>query len=136
MQKRVYVVLARAVGAYHRCVAGNNLQWRDRHKEHITTVVKDKFPSGSGFDRGTVLDLDLSTEEKLVFLTSFHHMDGHGFYDGWTDHAITVRGSLAFGFKMTISGPNRNDIKELIHQNFELALNELIEEYPPVNEQG
>lgn len=49
-------------------------------------------------------------------------MDDNGFYDGWTEHKVTVTASLVFGMKIAISGPNRNDIKDYIHQTFESIL--------------
>ena len=67
------------------------------HAENLNTIVRDFLPSGSGWDNGTTLDRERSTPEKLVFVGAFHHMDEHGFYDGWTDHTVTVRPSLANG---------------------------------------
>ena len=55
-------------------------------------------------------------------------MNDAGSYDGWTDHVITVRPSLAFGFELKISGPNRNDIKEYIHDTFDTALSAEIDD--------
>jgi hypothetical protein len=80
------------------------------------------MPSGSGFDSGTTLDLDASHADKLVFQTSFHHMDENGYYDGWTEHTVTVTPSLRDRYHIRISGRNRNDIKEMIHQSFDVAL--------------
>ena len=60
----------------------------------------------------------MSTPDKLVFYTSFHHMNDNGFYDGWTEHTVTVRPSLQFGFNMKISGQNRNEIKYHLHDVF------------------
>jgi hypothetical protein len=90
--------------------------------------VSDHMPHGSGFDGGTQFDYVASHSEKLVFNTSFHHMDEHGCYGGWTDHIVTVVPSLSSpGFNLKISGRNRNDIKELIHQSFYDALTTEIE---------
>lgn len=85
-------------------------------------IVKRYMPSGSGFDSGTKIDIDRSTAEKLVFTTSFHHMNDGGFYDGWTEHTVTVRPSLVLGETLTISGRDRSDVKEFIHQVFQSAL--------------
>ena len=99
--------------------------WRDMADTHETTIerlVKDFMPSGSGFDSGTKLDLDASHADKLVFTTSYHHMDESGSYDGWTEHTVTVTPSLAHAFNIRISGRNRSDIKDYIHQAFSDAL--------------
>jgi hypothetical protein len=99
-----------------------NHHWYAEHARQADRLAKEHLPSGSGFDSGTRIDWDKSTGEKLVFITSFHHMDEFGGYDGWTDHVVTVRPSLVYGLSLTIGGRNRNDIKELIHQAFDAAL--------------
>lgn len=90
----------------------------------IEKLVKNKFPSGAGFDAGTKLDLGRSTGEKLVFTTSFHHMDEHGGYDGWTEHTITVKPSMQFDFDLKVSGRDRNGIKDYIAEQFDYTLGE------------
>ena len=46
-----------------------------------------------------------------------------GMYDGWTEHTVTVRPSLQFGFRLSISGRNRNGIKDYIAEVFGEILN-------------
>ena len=48
-------------------------------------------------------------------------------YDGWTNHTLTVRASLQFGIDLTISGRNRNQIKEYLYETFQCALTDLID---------
>lgn len=96
--------------------------WFDRHTETIEKLVSQHLPHGSGFDSGTKLDLDRSHADKLVFVTSFHHMNDGGFYDGWTEHTVTVTPSLSNAFNLRISGRNRNDIKEMMYQDFDYLL--------------
>ena len=124
---KLYRKLASLVQAHINCEISGNKEWFEKHEARIEELVKNYMPSGSGFDCGTKIDLDKSTPEKLVFYTDFHHMNEVGYYDGWTEHRITVRPSLAFGFTLTISGRNRNEIKDYIHQAFDCALNEEIE---------
>jgi len=63
-------------------------------------------------------------------------MNENGYYDGWTAHTVTVTPSLARAFNLRISGRNRNDIKEMMYQDFDYALRVdvtydlLIERYP------
>jgi hypothetical protein len=95
-----------------------NTEWKARHEE----ICKDFMPAGGGFDCGTKFDFVRSTDEKLVFDTSFHHMNDAGYYDGWTSHRVTVRASLGSGLRITIGGPNRNDIKDMMHEVFASAL--------------
>jgi hypothetical protein len=51
-------------------------------------------------------------------------MNDVGYYDGWTEHTVTVTGSLTSGYKMTISGRDRNDIKEYLYETFSAWLDE------------
>jgi hypothetical protein len=120
--EHLYVYLASKVGAVHNCVKSCNVEWQERHTEAIEAAVREYMPSGSGFDNGTELDLAASTSEKLVFNTSFHHMDESGGYCGWTDHTITARPSFLGGFSLTITGSNRNDFKEYAYQAFAASL--------------
>jgi hypothetical protein len=120
MQDKLYRLIATTVDAYHRCVENGN-EWSARHAGTLRTL-ESLLPSGSGIDSGTTIDLDASTGEKLVLRTSYHHMNDGGYYDGWTDHTVTVTASLMFGINIKISGRNRNDIKEYLHQTFDCAL--------------
>ncbi|HNC58654.1 MAG TPA: hypothetical protein PLP33_24725 [Leptospiraceae bacterium] len=101
------------------------LDWKTRNAEMAQLAI-DKLmetaPSGSGIDNGTKLRVD-STSEKIKFHVDFHHMDNGGYYDGWTEHIVTVSPSLHYGAKLTISGKNRNEIKDYLHEVFETWLN-------------
>lgn len=129
MQRTIAEYLASRVLARSNCIAQNAqhpnphaLDWTRRHKEEAETVARDYLPSGSGFDNGTRIDWEKSNADRLVLLTSFHHMNESGFYDGWTDHAVTVRASLSLGLLISVSGRDRNGIKDLIADTFAHAL--------------
>lgn len=115
---KLYQVIAQTFAAYLNCEKSGNAEWLERHAEKIESILKDRFPRGSGFDCGTSFHWNDSKPERLVFTTSFHHRDEHGYYDGWSEHRITVRPSLVLGFTLTVSGKNRNGIKEHISEVF------------------
>lgn len=119
---KVYQALASAVVARRNCANSGNTEWFDRHSERIEELI-DSLPSGSGFDHGTKIDLERCNGERIVLLVGFHHMDEYGSYDNWTDHAVTVRPSFD-GINLSISGRNRNGIKEYIHECYYWALKE------------
>lgn len=99
--------------------------WTDmarQHENRANTLVSNYCPSGSGWDRATELDWDASTPNHLVFVGSFHHMNDGGMYDGWTDHTIHARPSLFDGIDLRITGTNRNEIKDYLHDLFSDAL--------------
>lgn len=76
------------------------------------------LPNGSGFDAGCKILFPESTPQKIVIQADFHHMDEHGFYDGWTEHKVIVTPCLQWGFKIRVTGRNRNGIKEYISDLF------------------
>ena len=119
----IYRTIAARVLARQNCfIRDDPLDWFTKHGEYIDALVKRYAPSGSGFDAGTRLDWDATTPERLVFVTSFHHLTEHGYYDGWTEHRVTIRPSLALAYHMTISGRDRNEIKDYIGECFSAFL--------------
>lgn len=120
---KLYAKLAGLVDARLNCLKTGN-EWAEKHEETILKLVSDNMPHGSGFDSGTQIDLGKSTGSKLVFHTSYHHMNDNGMYDGWTDHTVTVKPSLMFGFDLNISGRDRNGFKEYAYEVFSNCLSE------------
>ena len=116
--------IAGRLAAIENCRKSGNAEWQERHTEALRADMIEFLPSGSGFDSGTQIDLDASRPECLVFRTAFHHMNENGFYDGWTDHVVRVRPSLVYGLSISVSGRDRNDIKDHIHGVFYCALDE------------
>ena len=55
-------------------------------------------------------------------------MNENGMYDGWSEHTITVHPSLQFGFRLTVSGRDRKEIKDYLHETFDFVLREEVEE--------
>jgi hypothetical protein len=127
MKRPVYQQIANTLHAIENCRKTDNKEWLAKHTQRLRDLVSEHMPRGSGFDNGTML-ATLSTQDKLIFRTSYHHMDGAGMYDGWTEHTVTVTPSLAFDFDLKISGQDRNNIKEYIAEVFNGALREEIEQ--------
>ena len=110
--------------AIESCKKSNNAEWLDKHTEKLIELEK-RLPSGSGIDCGTKIDTRDLKANQFKLTVSFHHMDENGFYDGWTDHVITVRPSFG-GIDLTISGKNKNDIKGYLLDTYYHALTEEI----------
>jgi hypothetical protein len=116
MVRKLYQHIAGLLDARLRCSLNNNGEWTTKHAENLRMIASSILPSGSGIDDdGTKIDIDRSTGERIVLTLGFHHMDDNGFYDGWSDHTITVRASLIHDISLTIGGPNRNAIKDYLH---------------------
>ena len=122
---KLYQAVARALEAYANCTRATppNIEWADRHLARIRELTNAHFPHGSGIDAGSELDPSASKPDRLVWVTSYHHMNEHGSYDGWTDHKVIVTPSLARGFDLRITGRNRNEIHEYLYEVFGDALN-------------
>lgn len=90
--------------------------------DRLDALAREFLPSGSGFDAGTQFDRDGSRASVIRFTTAFHHMNESGYYDGWTQHAVTLRASLSGFPDMRVTGRDRNGIKEYIGDAFAEAL--------------
>ncbi len=96
-------------------------------QERALKRIMEEAPSGSGFDHGTSLNREKCNDNQIVFVTGFHHIDENGFYDGWTWHDVYVRANLVFGLKITITGGNRNHIKDYVHEVFHSWLSKKVD---------
>lgn len=121
----LYSVLASAIQARKNCQERNNQEWFETWTRQIENLVENHMPGGSGIDSGTKIDLARCHAEKLVFYAPYHHMNDNGFYDGWTEHTITVTPSFT-GINLRVSGRNRNDIKDYLYETFDYALSQEI----------
>ena len=108
----VYQAIVGKLIAIENCARSGN-PWLANHEAALTTLM-DSAPSGSGIDCGVSLLRDECKCERLVFSCDFHHMNEHGYYDGWTHHKAIVTPSLFGRISIRITGRNRNDIKEYL----------------------
>ena len=76
----------------------------------------------SGIDSGTKFYMDVSTPNRLVFNTAFHHITEHGMYDDWTSHQVIVTPDLADEINLQVTGRDRNEIKDYLADCFLTAL--------------
>lgn len=127
MELKIYEHIASRAAARLNC-ANDRPEWFAKHEAAADALCKAHMPIGSGFNCGTSIDWGRTTGDKLVFVTEFHHMNEHGYYDGWTQHVVTVRPSLVYGFTLHISGRDRNGIKEYIYQVFADALRRKVDD--------
>ena len=115
MSNKVYARLASLLQAIQNCQQSDNLIWKEKHEEALRKIM-NTAPSGSGIDCGTgEPEFFNERNEKIKFHVSFHHMNEVGYYDGWTEHEITVRPSFIGGITLSISGRDRNGIKDYLH---------------------
>jgi hypothetical protein len=102
--------------AYKNCIQSNNDEWRDKHEDEILKML-ESLPNGLGFDTGIEFDWEKSTPLKLVFNFEYHHLNENGYYDGWTQHKLTI--TPTFGsYGMRITGRDRNQVKGYFYDIF------------------
>lgn len=124
-ERPLFQEIASVCGARHRCLANGN-EFANNHNTTLDQIESDLLPSGSGIDSGTAIDRDKSNDDLIVLNTSFHHMNDAGMYDGWTEHVVTIRPSFR-GIDISISGRNRNDIKDYLHEVFDHCLTGIVD---------
>ena len=127
----LYSEIASVIQARRNCADDVNgmpskAEWFDRWTDRIIYIERNLLPSGSGIDNGTKIDLDASHAGKIVLTCGYHHMNDGGYYDGWTEHTITITPSFS-GINLRISGRNRNDIKDYLHDVFNFSLCRMVE---------
>lgn len=115
--RKVYQELASLVVARNNCIAEGNTNGKRNHSARITDIIDNYFPSSGGIAKGVAIDLDKSNGSKLVFTFSYHHMNDAGSYDGWTEYVLTITATF-HGINLSISGPDRNNIKEYLYAMF------------------
>jgi hypothetical protein len=124
---KFYVAIASAIAARNHCNERGLFELAGEWLDYIQALVKAHAPSGSGFDNGTHLDVDNTQiggnkPQRLVFDVPFHHMNEHGYYDGWTHHQVWVYPWFD-GFSVRVTGRDRNSIKDFIADTFSLLGN-------------
>lgn len=116
---QLYQHIVNTLVAIENCKCSGNQEWELKHK-YTLELLEARLPSGSGFDSGSkVIEY---RNGNLILSTEFHHMNECGYYDGWTTHKIIVKPDLQFEIVLTVTGPNRNDIKDHIQEVFQTAL--------------
>lgn len=121
MEKTLIQAIAETLSTYRWCLErGNDTKV---NRERLCALEK-LLPSGSGFDNATRVDVE-STDSKIFMYTSFHHMNEVGYYDGWTDHTVIVTPTFS-GIDITVTGRDKNDIKNYIGEVFYDCLRETV----------
>lgn len=120
---KFYVAIASALAAKNYCVERKHTALVHEWAAYIDDTVREHAPRGSGFNEGTHISALKSAiggnkPQRLVFDTAFHHM-ADGYY---THHEVWVYPWFD-GFNIRITGRDDNDIKELIHDAFNLLGN-------------
>jgi hypothetical protein len=121
---KVYEAIAATLQAMRNCECTGNWEWHLKHTGKLEEIVEECLPSGSGFDAGVKVNVDKCTDTKIVLATSFHHMDEHGGYDGWTNHNIIITPEFIGGFYLFVDGEDRNDIREHVGDMIHNCLSE------------
>ena len=126
MNTKLYQKIAMEIDKLQRAEKETDNERSKLWAESATNILNNcnnLLPSGSGFDNGSHIDIGKSKPDRIIILTSFHHMNSSGFYEGWSEHKIIITPSLSHDFHMRVTGINKNDIKEYIAECFTHDLN-------------
>lgn len=127
----VAAAISSSLNAYQNCIKSSNETWEQKHLDTLARLCQNHLPHGAGIDsthpenlRG--LDREESTPDKLIINLSYHHMHSEsGMYDGWTDHQVIVTPEFD-GIKLKITGRDRNEIKDYLHEVYQCSLGEVL----------
>ena len=122
MAKTLIQEIAATLNAYRWCLERGNDTKVNRDR---LCALEKLLPSGSGFDNGTRVEVDNSTDDKIYLTTSFHHMNDMGYYDGWTDHNVIITPTFS-GIDVKVTGRNKNDVNDYIGEVFHDCLMETV----------
>lgn len=119
-KRKLYIELANLVQTRRALLS--NRDYAGKYAKAANQLVAKFLAQDSGF-YDTKIDLGLSHGDRLVFYTSFLHIDDKK----RTEHTVTVTPSLQYGFHMRIGGRNYRDVKSYIVRVFEESLNATID---------
>ena len=109
------------------CKTSGNDYWLKQARARLK-ALEDMLPHGSGIDGNNCILADKTTNTRIVITTEFHHMNEVGFYDGWTDHVVNAQPSFRGHVVVTVTGRNRNDIKDHLAMEFAESLDQELDE--------
>ena len=119
--KTVIQLIASKVQARKNCIQSGNDVWKDKHEEALEDIQNRHLPSGSGIDCGCSINLITSTDKKVVIDFSYHHLDEHGGYNGWTLHKAVVTPTFS-GIDIRFTGKDKNGVKDYLQDLFQEVL--------------
>ena len=110
-ERKVYEILDTAITARSNLRVSDivRTEWENKWDDLIQHLEKNYLPSGSGFDAGThVIEEECVPGLKIVLNFGYHHMDEHGYYDGWSHHkAIIIPYFDGIGIKLKGALPRK-----------------------------
>jgi hypothetical protein len=122
MPRTLIAAIASTVAARSNCLTGlGNKEWLQRWTDRLENIERELLPRGSGIDSGTIVHLEKSTADRIVFRVPFHCMDPNGFYCGWRDYTVTVTPSFD-GFNVRVTGRDYNGLKDYLADLFRETL--------------
>lgn len=104
----------------------------DNAELHVRFYASEFLPHGSGIDNGCVVDIKKSSLSKIILSVDWHHMDEHGYYDGWSTYTVTIAATFGDMHHIKVTGGRKDEtVKNCIVQALDMAFaNDVTEEMP------
>jgi len=123
--------IVQRLASIQHCRNNGNKEWEEKHTAKLADLCQRFLPHGSGIDMTYPdslhgLYIEKTSSVRIVIALAYHHMNEHGYYDGWTDHTIIATPRFD-GIDVRVTGSNRNDIKDYLGELYHMALNQKIE---------
>lgn len=116
-QKTVAEWTALCADAERNCAKAGNHEQGERWAAMLGRIERVHLPSGAGIDSGCTIERRRTGACTIVIAFGYHHMDEDGFYTEWTHHRATIRATFG-GIDVTVSGQDRNEVKEYLADTF------------------
>lgn len=101
----------------------------DQHDDILDFIEQELLPSGSGFDSGTKINREKTTDTRIVLDTAVHPLTDAGYYTAWKHFSIIVSASHLFGFTVKSSKKLPWYIREWVLDTFYEVLDTEVEYY-------
>lgn len=127
MRKMLIVVIAEALGRLRRTEHGD-----ERNEDIALSILgqcEDLLPHGSGLDGNVAIEIEKSSERKIVVGFEFHHINKNGFYCGWTSGKVVFRPEFdGFSTKIFGDGDKKSaQIRDYMHDVFSYAMGTMVD---------
>lgn len=110
---KVYQAIAKCAIEYQRALLNQDVPKQLAALETVRHLEKH-LPHGSGFNNGTLIEIEKCNAMRLVIVTNFHKMDENGLYGGWNKYTIKLYPSFLQDYTYLIQGRENQGLRSFV----------------------